>query len=255
MKLVSFNTWGGTIYESLMDYIGKLSEDTDIFCFQEIFSALPGAPVVSSGARMFLFEELSALLKDFTGFFDLSSEGCDFNGPLAAPVSYGLAVFIRHGLEVKSRNIKLIATTNQQIDRLVKAQIFTLVCAGMFLDVINFHGIAKPGDKLDTEERINQSKKLAEAWRSLGSMSKILCGDFNLMPQTQSVKILQDCGRNLIREFNIQNTRNKISWTRFNNKQNFADYCFVSSGVKVKNFQVPYTEASDHLAMVLEFDL
>ena len=253
MKLVSFNVWGGTIYEPLVDYIGKLSADTDIFCFQEVFSSLPGAPIISSGARMFLFEELSVLLKDFSGFFDLRSEGFDFNGKINAPVSHGLATFIRKGLNVTSINSKIIDEVGEYADRLVKAQILTLNSEGKTLTIINFHGIALPGEKLDTPERISQSEKLSVVWRSLGNGEKILCGDFNLMPETKSIKILEACGRNLIKDFNIKNTRNKVSWKRFNSKQKFADYCFVSSGVEVQGFEVPYTEVSDHLAMILEF--
>ena len=79
MKLVSFNIWGGTLYQPLMDYLKVLSADADIFCFQEVFSGLSGAPEKSADARIFLFQELSALLKDFNGFYDGRSAGFDFD--------------------------------------------------------------------------------------------------------------------------------------------------------------------------------
>lgn len=255
MKLVSFNIWGGTIYGPLMDYLKKLSADTDVFCFQEVFSSLPGAPKESSGARMFLFEELTELLTDFTGMFDLRSSGHDFENPVNAPVSHGLAVFIKKHLAIEQVNSKLITFVNHKVDALVKAQIIKVAQGGKKLAIINFHGIAEPGDKLDTPERIGQSNLLAQIWKSLGEGAKILTGDFNLMPQTESVSILENCGRNLIKDFGIQSTRNKISWERFSNKQSFADYCFVSPDVKVKSFAVPYNEISDHLPMILEFEI
>jgi endonuclease/exonuclease/phosphatase family metal-dependent hydrolase len=36
--------------------------------------------------------------------------------------------------------------------------------------------------------------------------------------------------------------------------EKFADYTLVSPEVEVKNFSVPYTEASDHLPMYVEFN-
>lgn len=255
MKLVSFNLWGGTIYEPLMDYISEQSATTDIFCFQEVFSALPGAPETSSGARMFLFEELQELLKDFSGFFDLRSQGCDFQGLVDAPVSHGLAVFVRSRLETRSINSKLIGEVGELPDRLVKAQVLTVASANKLLSVINFHGVAQPGNKLDTPERLEQSKKLLEIARSLPNRPVILCGDLNLMPETESIKILEQDLNNLIKEFNITNTRNEVSWKRFSNIQKFSDFVFVSPGLKIKSFEVPYNEVSDHLPMLLDFDL
>ena len=123
------------------------------------------------------------------------------------------------------------------------------------LNIFNYHGIAKPGDKLDTAERLEQSEKILKIWHNTGG-HKILCGDFNLMPETQSVKILERSARNLIKEFNIDNTRNALSWNKFgHSKQHFADYVFVSPEIKVKSFEVPYMEVSDHLPMELVFRL
>ena len=44
------------------DFIKQQAKDTEIFCFQEIFSSLPPAPEASAGARMYLFSELEKIL-------------------------------------------------------------------------------------------------------------------------------------------------------------------------------------------------
>ena len=85
--------------------------------------------------------------------------------------------------------------------------------------------------------------------------AKILCGDFNLMPETESIKMLGEAMRDLIKDYKITNTRNEISWKTYNNKQYFADFTFVSKDINVLNFEVPYNEVSDHLPMILEFEL
>lgn len=42
MKLICLNAWGGKIYQPLMDFIRKHTQDTDIFCFQEVFKTTTG---------------------------------------------------------------------------------------------------------------------------------------------------------------------------------------------------------------------
>ncbi len=256
MKLISLNVWGGTIYRPLVDFIERQSVSTDIFCFQEVFSALPGAPKVSSGARMFLFEELAKILTEFSGFFEMRSAGFDLNGSIDAPVSHGLATFVRRTIEVRSENGKLIDTVGESSDHWVKAQVLGLELNKIFFNVINFHGITLPGDKMDTPERLNQSRKLLQIWNGLEGGAKILCGDFNLELDTESIRMLEAYSRNLIRDFKILNTRNQVSWDRFpSSHQKYADYMFVSPNIKINQFLVPYNEVSDHLPLVLEFDL
>lgn len=60
--------------------------------------------------------------------------------------------------------------------------------------------------------------------------------------------------RNLIKEFNIKQTRSNLSpYAKTKNFQKFADYTFITNDVVVKDFQVPYIEISDHLPLILEF--
>lgn len=260
MKLVSFNIWGGTIYDPLMDYLKQLSANTDIFCFQEVFSALPGAPKVSAGGRLFLFDELSNLLKDFNGFFDPRSSGFDFNNQnLGFPFSHGLAMFVRKNLSVVNYRSEIVEQTEGIVDPVegwTKAQVLTVENGGQKLSVINFHGVAQPGGKLDTLQRIKHLKRLQLIWDSLGDSAKILCGDFNMLPDIESIKMLESRSKNLIKEFNIQNTRNELSWRKYpDSRQTFADFTFVSPELKVRAFEVPYNEVSDHLPMILQFDI
>jgi len=123
----------------------------------------------------------------------------------------------------------------------------------------NPHGTAYPGDKKDSEIRISQSKTILNSFKEDGP--KIIGGDFNLLRDTRSISILEEVGyRNLISEFNIKSTRNKVAWDRFKNDPNFvkqydSDFCFVSKEIKVKNFEVPNIEASDHEPLILDFGI
>jgi endonuclease/exonuclease/phosphatase family metal-dependent hydrolase len=121
--------------------------------------------------------------------------------------------------------------------------------------ICNMHGHPKPVDKLDTTDRISQSQQLIDFFAGLPGQ-KIIGGDFNLDPTTQSVKVFSQAGyKDLISDFGITSTRNEVAWASYpDNKQHFADYVFVSPGVQVKNFEVPYNEVSDHLPQILEVE-
>ena len=82
-------------------------------------------------------------------------------------------------------------------------------------------------------------------------LGKILCGDFNLLPDTQSLAILEtECNLvNLIKTHNIPTTRSPL----YLKPEKFADYTLVSRDIEVKHFEVPNVEVSDHLPMILEF--
>ncbi len=123
--------------------------------------------------------------------------------------------------------------------------------------IINVHGVAFPGDKLDNKYRLKQSKLIVEEALKK-RIPTIIAGDFNLLPNTESIKIFERSGFiNLIKKYKIKNTRNRVAWDRYpkNKKQKYADYIFVSKDIKVKDLDVTYTEISDHLPIKLTFDL
>ena len=78
-----------------------------------------------------------------------------------------------------------------------------------------------------------------------------MSGDFNLLPDTQSIKKLENFGlRNLVKEYNITSTRTSF----YTKSEKFADYAFVSSEIAVKDFKVLPDEVSDHSPLYLEFE-
>ena len=116
--------------------------------------------------------------------------------------------------------------------------------------ILNFHGLWNGGGKGDSEDRLLQSDRIIEFAKTL-SNPYVLCGDFNLLPDTQSLKKLEDFGlRNLIKEYGITSTRTSF----YDKPAKFADYALVSEGVNVKDFKVLSDEVSDHSPMYLEFE-
>ena len=114
----------------------------------------------------------------------------------------------------------------------------------------NFHGLwVRDIFKQDNQQRLEQSKQIRTLLNNLDG-EKIICGDFNIVTESQSIAILEKGMRNLIKEFNITSTRS----SHYTKDLKFADYILVSAGIKVKDFKVLQDEVSDHLALMLNFE-
>jgi endonuclease/exonuclease/phosphatase family metal-dependent hydrolase len=102
--------------------------------------------------------------------------------------------------------------------------------------------------KTDSLERIARSQKIREFMDTVRA-PKILCGDFNLRPDTESVKILEMGMSNLIQMNNIVSTRTPL----YEKDEKFANYIFTSPEITVVSFKVLNDEVSDHSPLLLEF--
>jgi endonuclease/exonuclease/phosphatase family metal-dependent hydrolase len=120
------------------------------------------------------------------------------------------------------------------------------------LRVINYHGIWTK-DKLGNERTLSACQKIKDlALEAKGQV--IICGDFNLFPDTPSMKVFQTNFISLVDRYNIRATR--PSSNELNGQdRNVVDYILLSRNVKVKSFNVLGTDVSDHLPLVLEFEL
>lgn len=257
MKLICLNAWGGKIYQPFMDFIKKHSQDTDIFCFQEVFNTNTNLKE-SFGFRLNLLEEISRILPKHQSYFapcvDNYIAGAfqpnftDFN------LSWGLVLFINNQIKIdKSGDFFVYRGRNDfdpnNLDTLPRnTQYISFENNGGRFTICNLHGIWLKEGKNDTPSRVEQSKKILSFFNQQKG-GKILVGDFNLNLNTKSIGLLEESLINLIRENNIQTTRNKF----FPGEDKFADYTFVSPNVNVLDFQVPNIEVSDHLPMILEF--
>lgn len=114
------------------------------------------------------------------------------------------------------------------------------------LQIINVHGLWNEG-KTGNKKTEMQSEFILSHIRY--DIPSIVVGDFNLLPSSASITMINKKMRNLIDEFSIETTRPA-------SKGNFVcDYVFVNDKVNVKDFKVLDNNASDHLPLVLEFDI
>ena len=114
--------------------------------------------------------------------------------------------------------------------------------------VVNVHGLWQGGIKTDTEAKIEQSKKIIDL-ANKAEGRKVICGDFNLLPDTKSIQMLGDKYNDFISEYKISDTRGPL----YTKELRHSDYAFTDKNIKVNDFSVPNLVLSDHLPLVLDF--
>lgn len=252
MKLVTLNTWGGPIFTPLLAFIER-NVDTDVICLQEVFHTESDRTIIERGARADMYKEISALLPDHVAYFASAQDGVQPGGTTVDfHLEFGLATFIRKNIEVKNYDIKFVhrykngMATNQLGSMGRNIQCFELIHGGEEWSVINFHGLWNGQGKSDTDDRIAQSKKVRESYDRMKG-KRVVCGDFNLLPDTESIKIIGEGLRDLVAEHGITSTRSSY----YEKPIKLADYIFTSSEVQVEHFEVIQDEVSDHLPLLL----
>lgn len=244
MKLISLNVWGGAVNKPLLEFLGN-NQDIDFFLFQEMHHNATEKTNWDNRGNPNLFEDIKKVLPEHNGYFAPAQDD-----------EYGLAGFVKKEIKILENGDIFIhrhkdAMNDMDGTNLGRNLQYFKIDAPKPYALLNFHGLWTGQGKKDTEDRIKQSKRIVEFTQSI-SGDFILAGDFNLLPDTESIRILESMGvRNLITDYGITNTRTSY-YTKTADK--FADYVFTTSGLVVKDFKVLPDEVSDHAAMYLEFE-
>jgi endonuclease/exonuclease/phosphatase (EEP) superfamily protein YafD len=116
------------------------------------------------------------------------------------------------------------------------------------IHILNHHGHHIPNHKNGDEETLRQCGQIADYIEKL-SNKVLLTGDFNLSPNSESLEKINKVLTNLCIVNNVETTR-----TIFTHKNEVCDYIFVSNDVVVNKFDVLDDLASDHRALIAEFN-
>ena len=260
MNITFLNIWNGTQQKEYAQFLKDKSSSEDILCFQEV-SSYYKEKISNRGGVLHVLEITKSILNTFACFHAVRQKTWGDIPETDAPLPWGLCSFIRLGVPVlEHREVFLLGhydsgTSEDQLPVLLQAIKVMNPQTKKHLWVLNIHGYyAGTGvGKHDTEERISQSKRMLEVITHLEG-DIVLGGDFNLNPDTESIKMLEEYGlRNLIKEYGIQSTRTNLYPEEKREKWPFADYVFVSQGVTVKSFKVDTdSDVSDHAPMFLQ---
>jgi hypothetical protein len=243
MQLISLNTWGGRV-PGIDSFLEAKKKDTTIFCFQEVYNNAPLTEMETEAERPNFFDEVKTILSDFHGYFAPQIEGI------------GLASFVHKDISVENVSSTTILSAEDLHDSkfLSGDNQWPRVLQSIFLKehnltIYNFHGFWSAG-KQDSSKSDLQTSRLLDILNK-DQNRKILTGDFNLNPDTEAISSLEKILQNPLKDSGFTSTRSSLYGRR--DAMPFADYTFVSSAIKIQDFQVLPDEVSDHLALQLKF--
>jgi len=247
MKLISLNTWAGRVGKDIFLDFFERHKDVDIFCLQEVWQGgHEHASLWGENIDTTLMTSISSVLTEHEVLF--YPHYMDW---------YGIAIYVKKDIRIIEEGDIFVFKYRENMFDDDKAKNHARNIQWIKIDtdkgprtIINFHGLWNGISKEDTKERMIQADNIVKFLKNVSS-SHVLCGDFNLMPENKSLKMIEDLGmRNLITEFDIISTRS----SHYKKPERFADYTLVDKGIQVHDFKVLPDEVSDHLAMYLEFD-
>lgn len=211
--------------------------------FQEVFDG--NDPLSPDDGRGTLFAELEKALPGHLGYFCECSQ------------KEGLALFVRTAFQVTDHGGLVVYDDPNFVpgshigDHTRKVQWAKITDReGKKYGIMNIHGHWAGKDKGDTPARLGQSRATVDLLDTFGNIPVVLCGDFNLRPDTESVHMIEKRMNNLVVEHKIMSTRTSL----YTYEEKFADYVFLSHDARETSFAVMPDEVSDHVPLFVEFD-
>jgi len=255
MRLMTLNAWSGKLYTPLRSLIDEYKDEVDIFCFQDLLFGSDADFTPKRGGRINIFKELCDQLPEHAPIEYRDPEESHFHGELLPKsIGCGLAMFVHRNIEViESGGFNTHPhIAYEEHPKMVsgKCQYAVLKIGTTPYCIMNIHGLWEKGSsKEDSEDRILQSQMIVDFIKRK-NMRCIIAGDFNLLLESDSVKLLERNNLiNLIRAYDISSTRTHL----YEKPVKHADYIFTSKDVSLIDFQALPHVASDHTPLLLTF--
>lgn len=244
MKIIQLNIWGGKLGQQIIDFLNE--EKPDFVCMQEV-NDLKGR----AGYKFFAtLEEI----KEGSGFNEAYMSASYSSCYMERQLEYGNAIL--SNLPFKST--KTVFTNGEykhnfdivNDDGNVRSlQVAQVQVGDTTLNILNHHGYHLGLNKSGNDETMRQMGLVADVIDKLDG-PVIFCGDLNLNPSSESVKIIDKKLTNLSVTNNLKRTYNQFSVVN-----EVCDYIFINELVKVIDFKMSDELLSDHKALILEFVL
>ena len=226
MNLISLNAWGGRLYKPLIQYLHKTLPD--VICLQEVYCNINNNNIFSLidktwdsdclPVRLNLLQEILNILDDYNHLFCPSYRKIFYTEEDQTVSSlFGNLILTKKHLTIidyKEKYIYEKFLDVSQFDKNMprKAQCVRLRSThdGTTIVVANIHGRWIGQKKNDTVDVVKQGNKISDLVKSVKQDSDniIICGDFNVQPDSNIFKTLLHFNVvNLININNINSTR------------------------------------------------
>lgn len=244
MKLLQLNLWMGRLTRQILPLIER--EQPDIITAQEVFSS--PKPIPFPDTLYDIHERIAALGYDYVYFSPVCSTSVSGH-----TVQFGNALYSKLPLE-NTRTIFTSGafcpdTNGSEFDTNSRnAQLATVRVNGRIVHIVNHHGYWEP-NPIGSEKTVAAMRVVADTMEKLEGPI-IFSGDLNVNPSTPALQLFDGWLEDLTATYGLNDTL-----TVLGKVQGVApDHIFVSNEIKVRSFAVMNDVASDHKALLLEFD-
>lgn len=267
MRLLSLNV---ALFETNNDLLLKFlsKQNLDILCLQEVAEKIDASVNPDFASKNTIdkatkklkhsFFGLTWMVKDFhlKNFHQKENFDFDFGGFLHAGnyLKTHFRITKKSNVFVKGNSqIKVTDWSSWPKSQIKAVQVVDLELSNSKkLRVLNYHGIWTR-EKVGNDETLKACRKILDLAKEV-NYATIIVGDFNLFPDTPSMRVFYKDFISMVDKYNILTTRPKSNELS-NLKRNIVDYVLVSKDVKVNSFAVLDSEVSDHLPLILDFEI
>ncbi|WP_299284251.1 endonuclease/exonuclease/phosphatase family protein [uncultured Tateyamaria sp.] len=264
MEIMCLNGWGGKLHGDLLPYLSQ--ERPEILCLQEVVHSpdsdqdwltyRDGDHVLAQRANF--FADVCAALPDHIATFCPAARGVLWDGDTSVPSYWGLATFVHRALPIIGQVQGFVHKSygpdgygDHPRSRSAHGVRVFDHGASRAISITHMHGLRDLAGKMDTAARATQAHKLAALSAQLSEAGdlRIICGDFNVEPDSETLQILGDAGlSDLITTRGFTSTRT----AHYTKPGKFADYMLISNATAVRDFHVVQAPVvSDHCPLTL----
>jgi endonuclease/exonuclease/phosphatase family metal-dependent hydrolase len=245
MKLIQLNIWQGRLLRQALAYLEQ--EKPDLICLQEVYSSqidLPGYEFLCS------FEKIQAVLPDFHNFFS----PCYEMSILDRTFEFGNALFSRYPLSDKKtfficQNYQSFTSFDNYSSNIRNLQLATIDLPEKKFWIANHHAYWEI-NPMGSDTSVHSMEKVAGHLKTF-SRPLVFAGDLNVISESPAMRPIQDQLLDLTQQYALPTTLSE-----FGKVANVAcDHICISEGIAVQSFKSGKTLVSDHLPLILEFDL
>lgn len=241
LKVLSWNIWRGGDLDEVIKLLSKV--DGDIISLQEVavIKHINQAEEIARrlGLNWFYCKAFTDDRHDSPSY-DLG------NAILTKFPVNGSSCHLLSGLDLYKQSLKFSLRSNYKGDSETEprgAVQVELTAGGKILTIVNTH-LAYSKDHKSSKIRDIQLDNLLNNPAIKQSSKLILTGDFNSIPESETIKKIESM---------LINTDKNPAHPTWNDKR--IDYIFISPDIIVKSFQILNSDASDHFPILAEIEI
>jgi len=251
MKVMQLNVWAGRLTNRIVELVK--AEQPDVICMQEVFGA--GDTEIRVPNNFFDVLERVAHAGNYETTFFAPKYSIDYGGHL---VEYGNAMVLNQPLLSQETyfvqgsytdKIDPAASNVSRDDGPYNLQIAQINIDSTKLTIANHHGFWQP-EPIGTAKTVECMQRVADKLHDVDG-PLILCGDLNVSADSPAMRVFDGFLEDLTATHNIKSTLSKLHYV-----ENVAcDHILVSPEVNVKGYRAVDVLASDHQALIIEFEV